>query len=54
MKSYCFKKHCVWRTQIEIGRYYCPFGKCPYEGVINNDGKRAEQSVLHRAKNKKD
>lgn len=53
MKAVCFKKHCVWRTQIETGKYFCPFWKCPYEGVINNDRKRAEQAVLDKEENKK-
>lgn len=53
MKAVCFKKHCVWRTQIETGKYFCPFWKCPYEGEIDNDRERVGKPVLHKRENKK-
>lgn len=53
MKGICFKKQCVWRTQIDKFTYYCPFVKCPFQGEIDNDRERVKEPVLHRAKNKK-
>ena len=53
MKGICFKKQCVWRTQIDKFTYYCPFGKCPFQGEINNDRERVREPVLHKRENKK-
>ena len=53
MKGICFKKQCVWRTEIENGIYYCPFWKCPFQGEIDNDRERVGKPVLHKRENKK-
>ena len=53
MKGICFKKQCVWRTQIDKFTYYCPFGKCPFQGEINNDRERVGQTSSHKKENQK-
>lgn len=43
----CLAERCVWRTQVDEKRAYCPFGKCPYnvakeyKKVVQNDYKNA-------------
>ena len=56
MKAICMKKKCVWRTKIENGTYYCPFGKCPFNMSrgIANDRERVKQAMVHKQKNSTD
>ena len=55
MRGYCYRKKCVWRTQVDKHTYYCPFKECPLneQGEIDNDRKRVEQPISHRTTNKK-